>query len=90
MPVVDGHCIIKLEIRVSQNLAKLGGCHKMSGMEGGENWSKLYSLGGRVSILALILEGEMLIAFWLEFQPRTLLLKKIFWDLNGVGVVKEG
>ena len=28
-----------LEIRVSQNLAKLGG-HKMSGMEGGENWSK--------------------------------------------------
>ena len=36
-----------------------GGGHKMSGMEGGENWSKLGSLGGRVSTLALILEGEM-------------------------------
>ena len=31
----------------------------MSGMEGGENWSKLDSLGGRVSTLALRLEGEM-------------------------------
>ena len=31
----------KLEIRVSQNLAKLGGGgREMSGMEGGENWSK--------------------------------------------------
>ena len=29
-----------LKIRVSQNLAKLGGGHKMSGMEGRENWSK--------------------------------------------------
>ena len=33
----------------------------MSGMEEGENWSKLCSLGGRVSTLALILEGEMLV-----------------------------
>ena len=39
--------------------AQGGGGHKMSGMEGGENWSKLGSLGGRVSTLALILEGEM-------------------------------
>ena len=31
----------------------------MSGMEEGENWSKLCSLGGRVSTLALILEGEI-------------------------------
>ena len=31
----------------------------MSGVEGGENWSKLGSLGGRVSTPALILEGEM-------------------------------
>ena len=42
---------------------KLGGgggeAHKMSAIEGGENWSKLGSLGGRVSTLALILEGEM-------------------------------
>ena len=56
-------CLVTVyqEIRVSQNLAKLGGWggHKMSGMEGGENWSKLGSLGGRVSTLALILEGEM-------------------------------
>ena len=51
---------VLLETRVSQNLAKLGAVgHKMSGMEGGENWSKLGSLGGRVSTLALILEGEM-------------------------------
>ena len=33
----------------------------MSRMEGGENWSKLGSLqlGGQISTLALILEGEM-------------------------------
>ena len=50
----------KLEIHVSQNLAKLRGeAHKMSGMEGGENWSKLCSLGGQFSILVLILECEM-------------------------------
>ena len=53
----------KLEICVSQNLVKLGGgggvAHKMSAIKGGENWSKLGSLGGRVSTLALILEGEM-------------------------------
>ena len=62
-----------LEIRVSQNLAKLergggGEAHKMPGMEGGENWSKLGSLRGWVSTLAQRLEGEMsfLIAFWLE------------------------
>ena len=50
-----------LEIRVSQNLAKLGvgRAHKMSGMEGGENWNKLCSLGERVSTLVLILDGEM-------------------------------
>ena len=45
---------LKPEIRVSQNPAKLGGeAHKMSGMEGGENWSKLCTLGRRVSTLAL-------------------------------------
>ena len=58
--------VITLEIRVSQNLAKLGGggggegggeAHKMSGMEGGENWSQLGSLAGRVSAFALILDG---------------------------------
>ena len=43
----------KLEIRVSQKLVKLGERggkgHKMSRMEGGgENWSKLCSLGGWV------------------------------------------
>ena len=36
-----------------------GEAHKMSGMEEGENWSKLCSLGGRVSTLVLILECEM-------------------------------
>ena len=45
---------LNLEIHVSQNLEKLGGgggwgkAHKMSIMEGGENWSKLGSVG-RVS-----------------------------------------
>ena len=33
-----------------------GEARKMSGMKGGENWSKLCSLGGRVSTLVLILE----------------------------------
>ena len=32
---------------------------KCQGWEGGENWSKLCNLGGRVSTLALILEREM-------------------------------
>ena len=36
-----------------------GGGHKLSWMEGRENWSKLGNLGGRVSTLALRLEGEM-------------------------------
>ena len=36
-----------------------GGFHKLSWMEGRENWSKLGNLGGRVSTLALRLEGEM-------------------------------
>ena len=31
----------------------------MSKVEGGETWSKLCSLGGRVSTLVLRLEGEM-------------------------------
>ena len=47
----------------------VGKAHKTSGMEGGggENRRKLCSLGGRVSILALILECEMyLITFLLE------------------------
>ena len=42
---------LNLEIHVSQNLEKLGEggkAHKMSRMEGGENWSKLGSVG-RVS-----------------------------------------
>ena len=37
----------------------VGEAHKMSGMEGGENWNKLGSLGGRVSTLTLRLVGEM-------------------------------
>ena len=45
---------------MSHKLAKLGGeVHKMSGMKGGENWSKLCSLEGQVSILALVLAGDM-------------------------------
>ena len=39
---------LNLEIHVSQNLEKFGGggkAHKMSRMEGGENWSKLGSVG---------------------------------------------
>ena len=42
----------------------------MSGMERGENWSKIIIyvyLGRRVSKLALILEGETkLISFWFQ------------------------
>ena len=33
-----------------------GEARKMSGMKGGDNWSKLRSLGGRASTLVLILE----------------------------------
>ena len=86
-----------LEIRVSQKLAKprgVGKGHKTTGMEGGgENRSKLCNLGGRVSMLALILEYQMHLTgctCWSKFKPRALSLKGIFWDLNGVGVVKEG
>ena len=46
-------------MRVSRNLAKFGGeAHKMSGMEGGENWSKLCSLG-RASFNIGSMKGEM-------------------------------
>ena len=45
--------------RTSRGSGVGGGGHKLSGMEGGENWSKLGNLGGRVSTLALRLEGEM-------------------------------
>ena len=59
-----------LEIRVSQKLAKLGGVGrpiKCQGWKVRDNQSKLCSLGGQVSTLALILECEMyLISFWLE------------------------
>ena len=27
---------------------------------------------------------------WSKVEPSALLLKRIFWDLNGVGVIKEG
>ena len=38
---------------------------------GGENWSKLCSLGGRVSILALILEGEMyLVSYMCNYSQK--------------------
>ena len=79
--------------RSSKRVGGGGGGIKVRDGRGGENRSKLCSLEGRVSTLALILEGEMqLIAFWLKsnFQPSALLLKRIFWDLNGVGVVEEG
>ena len=39
-----------------------GEAHKMSGMEGGESWSKLCILGGR----ALILEGDMEVVYHLH------------------------
>ena len=48
-------------------------------------------MGGRVSTLALILEGEIqLISFgWRKFEPSSALsLERNFWDLNGVGVVE--
>ena len=45
---------------MSQNLWKLGGRPiKCQGWKRGENLSNLCTLGGRVSTLALILEGEM-------------------------------
>lgn len=63
--------ILLLETRVTRNLVNLGGwgkAHKMSGMEEGENWSKLRSWPGELLLtLCLILEGEMqLNSFWLE------------------------
>ena len=74
-----------LEIRVSQNLAKLEGeAHKKSGMEGGGNWSKLCSWGGRVTTLPIILKVRCNLSpfGWSKFQPSALPLKRIFCDLN--------
>ena len=53
-----------LEIRISKNLANLGGggggrAIKCQGQKREENWSKLCDWGGQASTLALILEGEM-------------------------------
>ena len=57
----------QLEIRVSQNLAKLGEAHNVRDGKAVEKWSKLCSLGGRVSILALIFEVEMYFnLLWVE------------------------
>ena len=50
-------CWIILEIRVSWNLAKLGEVHKISGMEGREDWIKLCSQG-RQSVFSTGGEGE--------------------------------
>ena len=53
----------------------------MSGMEGGENWSKVGSLGGRVSTLALILEGEICSQSpfgWSKFKTQCSFIKKDF------------
>ena len=74
-----------LEISVSQSLAKLAGeDHKKSGMEGGENWSKLRCWGEWVSTLATILKVRCSLSpfGWSKFQPCALSLKRIFWDLN--------
>ena len=63
----------------------------MSEMEGGDIWSKLCGLGGRVSTLVLTLIGEMqLISFGQsKFESSALSLKSFFWDFNELGVVKE-
>ena len=42
---------------VSQILAKFGGGRPIKCHGGGENWSKLCSLGGQVSTLTLIFEA---------------------------------
>ena len=81
-----------LEIRVSQKLAKLREeAHRMSGRERiGVNcvaWRAGFNTGsniGRWDVVNLLLVGVNL------FEPSALSLKTIFWDLNGVGVVKEG
>ena len=55
---------------------------KFLGWKKGENFSKLCSLGGRVSTLALILEGETKYSKspfgWSKFEPRAglVLLRK--------------
>ena len=48
-----------LEIVVSQNLGRGGEGITCQGWKGGENWSKLCSLRGRVLTPALIMKGEM-------------------------------
>ena len=52
-----------------------GKAHKMSGMEEGENWSKLRSWpGGLLLTPGLILEGEMQItSFWLGVNLNSVL-----------------
>ena len=57
----------------------------MSGMEGGEDWSKLGSLGGRVSTLALIrrLDAVNRLFGWSKFQPN--LVPRAFPLKNGWG-----
>ena len=79
-----------LEIRVSQKLVKLGGAAgerrrrerrrpiKCQGWTGGENWSKLCSLGGRVSSFNT---GSPF--GWSKSEPSALSLKRIFWDFKG-------
>ena len=70
------------EIRVSQNLVNL--------MGGGIELEKIVQLvrgGGGVTLALIFIYHPV---GWSKFEHSAPSLTRIFWDLNGVGVVKEG
>ena len=76
--------IIELEIRVSQNLAKLGGIPE--GVGGGRRNEVNHVTGEGGSNIG---SWDVLNLLWIKFEPSALALKRIFWDVNGVSVVSE-
>ena len=75
----------KLEIRVSQNLAKLGGGSPYG--VGGQERNEVNHVTGEGG--SNIGSWDVLNLLWIKFEPSALALKRIFWDLNGVAVVSE-
>ena len=80
----------KLEIRVSKNLALLGGGGGepiRGGRMGGQEKNEVNHVTGEGE--SNIGSWDVLHLLWVKFEPSSLALKRIFWDLNGVDVVSE-
>ena len=83
---------LKELINIKESREARGKPIKCQRLEGGREVNCVTGEGGFQNWLYIILEAGMyLIPFgWSKFELSALALKRIFWDLNGVAVVKEG